>query len=197
VDARGHVHNVEVQRSDKGAATKRARYNSALLDANITEPGDAYEKLGETYVIFITENDVMKEGLPIYHIERVIAETGELFKDGEHIIYVNSQIQDETKLGMLMHDFRCTNAKDMHHGILADRVKYFKEDEKGVSIMCRAMEEMRNQSYAEGREEGRAVNLIQSVENLMKNLEVSLDQACKALGISSEEYRDAKAKMEN
>ena len=67
--------------------------------------------------------------------------------------------------------------------------------------MCRVMEEMRNQSYAEGREEGRAegraVNLIQSVENLMKNLEVSLDQACKALGISSEEYRDAKAKMEN
>ena len=48
------------------------------------------------------------------------------------IIYVNSQIKDETALGKLMHDFACTNAKDMYYEVLADRVHYFKEDEKGV-----------------------------------------------------------------
>ncbi len=41
-------------------SAKRARYNSALIDANVTEPGDLYEALNETFVIFITENDVMK-----------------------------------------------------------------------------------------------------------------------------------------
>lgn len=41
---------------------------------------------------FITENDVMKADPPIYHIDRVIKETGKLFKDEAHIIYVNSQI---------------------------------------------------------------------------------------------------------
>ena len=71
--------------------------------------------LNETFVIFITENDVMKADLPIYHIDRVVKETGKLFKDEAHIIYVNSQIKDETKLGRLMHDFSCTNAKDMHN----------------------------------------------------------------------------------
>ncbi len=30
-------------------------------------------------MIFITENDVLKRGLPIYHIDRMIKETGELF----------------------------------------------------------------------------------------------------------------------
>ena len=46
-----------------------------------------------------------------------------------------------------MHDFSCTNAKDMHNKVLADRVRYFKEDERGVAIMCREMEIMRNQAH--------------------------------------------------
>ena len=163
VDSHNRVFNVEVQRSDRGAGAKRARYNSALIDANVTEPGDQYEDLNETFVIFITENDVMKAGLPIYHIDRVVRETGKLFEDEEHIIYVNSQIKDETKLGRLMHDFSCTDAKDMNNKVLADRVRYFKEDERGVEIMCREMEIMRNQAHEEGIEKGRIMQLIKQV----------------------------------
>lgn len=163
VDSHNRIFNVEVQRSDRGAGAKRARYNSALIDANVTEPGDQYEDLNETFVIFITENDVMKAGLPIYHIDRVVRETGKLFEDEEHIIYVNSQIKDETKLGRLMHDFSCTDAKDMYNKVLADRVRYFKEDERGVEIMCREMEIMRNQAHEEGIEKGRIMQLIKQV----------------------------------
>lgn len=163
VDSHNCVFNVEVQRSDRGAGAKRTRYNSALIDANVTEPGDQYEELNETFVIFITENDVMKAGLPIYHIDRVVRETGKLFEDEEHIIYVNSQIKDETKLGRLMHDFSCTDAKDMYNKVLADRVRYFKEDERGVEIMCREMEIMRNQAHEEGIEKGRIMQLIKQV----------------------------------
>lgn len=163
VDSHNRVFNVEVQRSDRGAGATRARYNSALIDANVTEPGDQYEDLNETFVIFITENDVMKAGLPIYHIDRVVRETGKLFEDEEHIIYVNSQIKDETKLGRLMHDFSCTDAKDMYNKVLADRVRYFKEDERGVEIMCREMEIMRNQAHEEGIEKGRIMQLIKQV----------------------------------
>ena len=129
VDRQNQVYNIEIQRDDKGAGVKRARYNSSLIDAN---------------VVFITENDVLGENLPIYHVDRIIRETGKMFNDQSHIIYVNSQIRDETALGKLMHDFTCTNAKDMYYEVLADRVHYFKEDEKGVAIMCKAMEHMRN-----------------------------------------------------
>ena len=75
--------------------------------------------------------------------------TGKMFNDQSHIIYVNFQIKDETALGKLMHDFTCTNAKDMYYEVLADRVHYFKEDEKGVAIMCKAMEDMRNEAARE------------------------------------------------
>lgn len=59
VDKQEQVYNIEIQRDDKGVGVKRARYNISLIDANVTEPGDQYQKLNETYVFFITENDVL------------------------------------------------------------------------------------------------------------------------------------------
>ena len=53
VDRNNRAYNIEVQRSDRGASEKRARYNSSLLDANLTDSGEEYDALNETYVIFI------------------------------------------------------------------------------------------------------------------------------------------------
>ncbi len=38
----------------------------------------------------------------------------------------------------------------MYYGTLADRVRFFKESKEGIEIMCRAMEDMRNQTLKEG-----------------------------------------------
>lgn len=38
-------------------------------------------------------------------MDRVIKETGKVFDDEAHIIYVNGTFRDETPLGKLMHDF--------------------------------------------------------------------------------------------
>lgn len=62
-------YNIEVQRSDKGAGVKRARYNSSMIDANSIDAGNQYDKLAHSYVIFITEHDVLDDDLPIYYIE--------------------------------------------------------------------------------------------------------------------------------
>lgn len=129
--------------------------------------------------VIITENDVLKAGLPIYHIDRTIKETGAVFEDETHIVYVNSQIKDETELGKLMHDFSCTDAKDMHYKILANRVRYFKEDAKGVETMCKAMEDMRKEAVAE--------ELPKTLRNLMKNLGLTAEQALAAMGVSESE----------
>ena len=146
-DEDGTEYNVEVQRADKGADKKRARYHSSILDAHLLSPGDDFSDLPETFVIFITENDVIGKGKPLYRIERKIEEVDEPFDDGEHIIYVNGADKNaSTELGKLMHDFFCTDPDDMHYKALADKVRYFKEDEKGVAAMCKVMEDMRNDS---------------------------------------------------
>ena len=103
-------------------------------------------------MIFITENDVIGKGKPIYSIDRRIDDTDELFDDGEHIIYVNGADKDtSTELGKLMHDFFCIDPDDMHYRELADKVRYFKEDEKGVAVMCKVMEDMRNEAVEKDR----------------------------------------------
>ena len=55
-------------------------------------------------------------------------------------------MKDDTALGQLMHDFSCTSADEMHYQILADRVRYFKEDKEGVATMCKIMEDMKNEA---------------------------------------------------
>ena len=114
----GKQYNIEIQRADRGAGAKRARYHSSLIDANVTEPGDKLENLAETYVIFITERDVMGDGLPIYHINRVVEETGKKFPDEAYIIYVNGAYRDQSSLGILTNNFSCTDPDDITDEVL-------------------------------------------------------------------------------
>ena len=52
----------------------------------------------------------------------------------------------------------------MNYELLADRVRFFKERKEGVLIMCKAMEDMRNQSLREGLEIGRKQGLQEGME---------------------------------
>ena len=149
-DSTGKQFDVEIQQDNEGASPKRARYHSGLMDMNTLNPGQDFEKLPESYVIFITRDDILGYGLPIYHIDRQIKELNEAFQDEAHIIYVNSRKQDDTELGRLMHDLHCKKADEMHSPILAKRVYELKETQKGVELMCHEMEKI----YSEGMESG-------------------------------------------
>ena len=149
-DSTGKQFDVEIQQDNEGASPKRARYHSGLMDMNTLNPGQDFEELPESYVIFITRDDILGYGLPIYHIDRQIKELNEAFQDEAHIIYVNSRKQDDTELGKLMHDLHCKKADEMHSPILAKRVYELKETQKGVELMCHEMEKI----YSEGMESG-------------------------------------------
>ena len=146
--------NVEIQGENDGASPKRARYHCGLLDMNLLNPGDFFDNLPETYVIFITKNDVLGYNLPINHIRRRSNETGEIFEDGQHILYVNSKKQDDTELGRLMHDLHCKEADEMYSNILATRVHQLKETEEGVNQMCQELEEIYNEGVERGEQSG-------------------------------------------
>ena len=149
-DSTGKQFDVEIQQDNEGASPKRARYHSGLMDMNTLNPGQDFEELPESYVIFITRDDILGYGLPIYHIDRQIKELNEAFQDEAYIIYVNSRNQDDTELGRLMHDLHCKKADEMHSPILAKRMYELKETQKGVELMCHEMEKI----YSEGMESG-------------------------------------------
>lgn len=178
VDSMGKKYNIEVQRADKGAGVKRARYNSSIIDTNALMPGAGFDDLPETYVIFITENDVIGDNLPIYHVDRIVKETGKKFGDEAHIIYVNGAYQDDTPLGMLMHDFSCKNPDNMHYKLLADKIRYFKEDEKGVASMCKIMEDLIDNEKKE------------SALRMLTDGELSLEKIAKYSGLTLEQVKE-------
>ena len=155
-----HYINVEVQRQSQGAIPQRARYHQSLIDSYVFKKGKRWNEIPSVTVIFITENDILKKGLPIYHINRTIEETGDKFKDGTEIIYVNASIQEESQLGRLMHDFMCDKAEDMYYEVLRNRVKYYKENQEGRREMCEIMDNIRNKGRDEGRLEGLAEGKI-------------------------------------
>lgn len=102
---------------------------SPILNASKTLP--CLEVILDDYVFFIYKKDKFKEGLPIYHIDRYVRETGKLFEDGSHIIYVNGSYKGEGEIAQLIEDFHQKESEDMHYKALADGVKHFKETEEG------------------------------------------------------------------
>ena len=183
-DSAGLVYDIEVQRSDAGADVHRARFNSAMLDSRMLKEGQTFSEINESYVIFIVENDVIGAGIPIYHADRVIRETGEVFGDGNHIVYVNGSYDDESPIGKLMHDFRCYKADDMYYSELADQVRFYKDTEKGRDIMCKIIEEYGDKRAKESEEVTRIETMFNNIKNLMDSMKWSADQAMTAMKIS-------------
>ena len=188
-DAENNFFNVEIQGENDGASPKRARYHCGLLDMNLLNPGEPFDSLPETYVIFITKNDVLGYNLPINHIRRQSNETGEIFEDGQHILYVNSKKQDNTELGRLMHDLHCEEADEMYSNILATRVHQLKETEEGVNQMCQELEEIYNEGeqfgFLRGEQSG---ELKAKKETTLALLEMGMssEQIAKAVNLSIE-----------
>ncbi len=50
-----------------------------------------------------------------------------------------------------MHDFKCTNPNDMYYDLLRERVKYFKEDKRGVKEMCKIWDDIKKEGIQEGK----------------------------------------------
>ena len=192
-DVENNFFNVEIQGENDGASPKRARYHCGLLDMNLLNPGDLFDSLPETYVIFITKNDVLGYNRPISHIQRRIKETEDIFQDGQHILYVNSKKQDDTELGRLMHDLHCKEAGKMYSNILATRVHQLKETEEGVKTMCQELEEIYNEGeqsgFLRGEQSGKLKAKKETTLSLLE-MGMSVEQIAPAVNLSIETVQD-------
>ena len=74
-----------------------------------------------------------------------------------------------------------TDAGKMNYEILADRVRYFKEDEKGVATMSRVMEEMRNET-----ERAKA---IKDAKGMLESGKLTYEEIAKIAELTIDEVR--------
>ncbi len=141
-DSTGKKYDLEIQKGEAGASPHRARYHSSVLDIENLNAGQEFEELPDTYIIFIMDEDIYGKGEALYPIERINLVTGKPFEDGEHILYVNGEYRGESEIGMLMHDFNCTDADDMYLDLMAERTQYLKKNPKGVKKMSKIVDEI-------------------------------------------------------
>ncbi len=200
-DSKDREYDIEIQRADRGAEPKRARYNSALMDANALKSGEDFGKLRDTYVIFITENDVMGDGREVYSYLRIEEHSGKRLRDGTHIVYANGATRSKTEIGKLMHDLRCRHAAEMHFDILKKRVSQFKNSEEGRHYMCEAMERLRSEGKAEGivegeargKREGKRETMLATAKRLLANGKLMLKEIAECSGLSLAQVRKLQA----
>ena len=170
------------------ARPKRARYNSALMDANALKSGDDFGKLRDTYVIFIAENDVMKKGLELYSFDRIDKDSGLNLGDGTHIVYVNGATRSATEIGKLVHDLLCRDAAKMYFDVLRKQVSQFKNSEEGRRTMCEAVERIAErraaESRAEGERKGKRETMIATAKRLLANGKLVLKEIAQCTGLS-------------
>ncbi len=183
VDGNDKVYDVEVQRAPEGADPHRARFHSSMVDTKMLKAGQEFKEIHDSYVIFITASDVMGAGRALYHVNRVIEETGTYFGDGSHIIYVNGSYKDDNDpVGRLMHDFRCLSSADMFYPVLARAVEYFKETEGGREVVCQIFEDLAEKWVIEEKKE--------SARRMIASGKLTEEEIAEYAGLPVEEVRE-------
>jgi predicted transposase/invertase (TIGR01784 family) len=185
----GRLINVEVQKSDDTNHTKRVRYNGSLVTSNVTEIGEDYLFVPDVLIIFISQFDVFMKGKTIYHIDRVIRETGDVTDNGFSEIYVNTKIDDGSNIAQLMQYLKNSQGENPVCPKVVKRVKLFKESVEGVNYMCNVMKEERLAGRAEGRLEGICI-LIQTYKEFKQSFEDTVQNIAKKYQLSEEEARE-------
>ena len=93
---------------------------------------------------------------PIYHVERRLAETGELVYNGINEIYINAKAHDGTLLADFMKLIKQSNHyNDKRFPKTSKRLEFLKETQEGVNSVCDLVE-----NYAQKREREYAVKQI-------------------------------------
>lgn len=147
--------NVEVQKPNNDDHEARVRYNASVVTANQTPKGSKFKDVAQVIVIYITKFDIFGDGLPIYHIDRVVRETGKTRTDGFTEIYVNASVKNYD-------DELNSNVSDLMD-LFTDRMKLnpekfpefskrknmFVNTEKGENEMCEKVDQLARQREQE------------------------------------------------
>ena len=181
--------NVEVQRSDNDNHLKRARFNASSITVRESEPGTKFEEVLELYIVYISEFDFLKGDKTIYHVEKVLRETGQVIDDVLHEIFVNTAVDDGTEIAELMSCFTKKEVKSARFPMLSSEVRRLKESEGGMQVMCEVKQLYEKMAAEAAKHEQR----IQAIKNMIakgytKDSILDLDY-------TEEEYAEAEAEL--
>ena len=144
----GSYVNVEVQKPDNDDHEGRVWYNASVITSDKTPKGSKFRDVKRVIVIYISQFDIFDDGLPIYHIDRVVRETQKIRPSKLTEIYVNAAAKKrDTELNRnvsdlmdLFIDRETLNPEKFP--VFSRRKNTFVNTEKGETEMCEKVEQL-------------------------------------------------------
>lgn len=140
-------YNLEMQNQNKGNLPKRARYHQAEMDVTSLKPGEGFNDLQPSYVIYNQE------------VPKALV---------DFLKYV------ENSTDARANEFSNTNLQKLHEKVL--KLKESRELEENFMYLTEWLEEERNEGREEGREEGRVEGLEQGRDQMLKLIKYMIEE---------------------
>lgn len=222
-DVRDRQFDMEMQNETGGDdVRRRSRFYQSMIDTPILKSGKdtRYKNLPSTAIIFITQDDIFGRDLAMYTFTERCEEVPELLlEDGTSKIFLNMTSKNGRpeliSLLQYMKDTTLDNdnvmVKDgriLHLDRIVNEVRQSEEWEAvEMNIFEMGIERGKELGIEQGIERGKALGLeegkkesfrilVRSVESSMKNFHINLQEACRGLEVSVEEYEEAKRQIE-
>ena len=193
VDSKNTYYNIEVQKSDNDDHERRVRYNGANIDTFITEKGKKFKELPDLYIVYISSFDFFKKNKTIYHVDRVLRETGDVVDNGFYEVYVNTQVDDKTEISELMKLFKSSDAKgNPKFPNVSRAIKHFKTG-KEQDIMCKAVEEY---AAIKAEEAAKETEEITTIKIYYQEMKLTKEQIAEKLNLSVERVEKIISKLQ-
>lgn len=164
-DENGTHYDVEMQAVKKPAIEKRSRYYHSQMDMEFLLSGEEYDKLPNSYVIFICDFDPFGKKKYCYTFENVCMEENELrLKDGCKSIFLSTKGENDEDVPKSLVKFLKFVKADLEESTGDFQDEFVEELQKSIQHVkeSREMEkrfmlfqELLRDERAEGRAEGR------------------------------------------
>ena len=183
---------------------KRSRYYHSQMDMELLMSGMSYDKLPESYVIFIMNYDPFHQGKYRYSIHSQCTECPEMqIRDGVHTIILNNhgqnagEVPDELVRFLQFTSKSLTESEYPSEDIFITRIQNRIRQIKGSremgerymhlqELLREEREEARKEGRLEGKSEGQEIAII----NIVKKGLITLEQGATELGITVEQLRE-------
>ena len=162
-DEEGTIFNVEMQTTDKRNLPRRSRAYQGQLDLVALKPGDDFNQLPRSFIIFICTYDPFGIGRYRYTYEMRCRETGDELGDEAYKIFLNTKGKDEEEEPPdLVHFLKYVENAAYSAGPDEDKliqkietkIAAIKQN-RGMEVRYMQFSEMLSDERREGRKEGR------------------------------------------
>lgn len=133
-------------------------------------------------MVFISKFDIFEGNLPLYHVDRIVRETGKTISNGFEEVYVNTKIKDNSEVSELMKVFVDDNAYNNKFPITSGSKHRYKKTEGGLRSMCEIMEKIAKEERTKGK--------LELLFDLVKDDIITITEAAKRANMTESVFTE-------